>query len=186
MLVWGCLQSCEGSGHMHFAGYRVLRSSPVRCHPSCQGTYATLMSVAAVNLGGRLVHASAEAFCCLCQGLDVCLLPEVAASFFMWVSLFIIVVPLRREERTACFAPSFSCFSFLFNMWMCTCDVRMSAHSFPHRPFFPPFCLYPHFSKPFPRKKNRVQIACCILFWCVCVCVSAFATADVLLLAAVC
>lgn len=80
------------------------------------------------------------------------------------------MVPLRREERTACFAPSFSCFSFLFNMWMCTCDVRMSAHSFPHRPFFPPFCLCPHFSKPFPRKKNRVQIACCILFWCVCVC----------------
>lgn len=171
MLVWGCLQSCEGSGHMHFAGYGVLRSSPVRCHPSSQGTYATLMSVAAVNLGGRLVHASAEAFCCLCQGLDVCLLPEVAASFFMWVSLFIIVVPLRREERTACFAPLFFLFfSFLFNMWMCTCDVRMSAHRFPHFPF-PPFYLCPHFSKPFPRKKNRVQIACCILFWCVCVCV---------------
>lgn len=70
----------------------------------------------------------------------------------------------RWGERTACFAPSSP--PFFFNMWMLTCDVCMSTYK------VSPFCFRftSALSKPFPRKKKRVQIACCILFWCMCVC----------------
>lgn len=60
----------------------------------------------------------------------------------------------------------FCCFFFLYVDVYLSCSYVCTQLP---APFFPQFYLCPHFSKSFPRKKNRVQIACCILFWCVCV-----------------
>lgn len=152
---------------MHFAGRGTLRSPPVRCHPSRQGTYATHehccrqcwgQSCAlpwALRLCVVFVEDSMCAYCLKGQLLSSC----ESVYLLLWCP------SVRRENCLLCpFLPP-----FFFNMWMLTCDVCVSTYSLP--PSVSVLLLSPQSLSP---ERKRVQIACCILFWCVCVyvCVS--------------
>lgn len=149
---------------MHFAGRGTLRSPPVRCHPSRQGTYATHehccrqcwgQSCAlpwALRLCVVFVEDSMCAYCLKGQLLSSC----ESVYLLLWCP------SVRRENCLLCpFLPP-----FFFNMWMLTCDV--CVHIQP-----PPFCFrftsVP--SKPFPRKKKSTNCLLHSLLVCVCVCV---------------